>query len=595
MAEVINMAVETAIQQKKIVLLDFTKAHPCQDYYNHYYERKKPCPNRKKSLSVWEIDLSGIKDDTLLKRIVGFLWYSLNPDRRTPLCYHQKTVLPLSRVLQAVPEKVLSSYSDYLLYTDDANKDRFDKYVAVCNRRFHRYCLDEDYRNNPYEADSWDLDRMSLPPERVNDSLHYKHLYFHKIKNGINKDLAKKYIKYLLTNTDNSVSTILGKLVAITKALNCIDKPYTEWTAKDAEQYIEFVKKKSSVKTTIAHRVMYMEGFTEYLLLHDMIADSPIKQYHELANSGEYQYKETAPDKYVLTQIFNALGGFKKKYLVVWFLAIYCTGMRISEAIQLKKDCLERSGETYFIRFYQTKMKKDVTNVIPKALYEIIDEYRKTVGTDTVYLFPGQRRKRPIQRTTIYEHIIKELEIFDIKNSDGSKYHFTPHSFRHLMAVRMRDEDIPFQYIVEQLHHESPEMTLAYVEYLDKQKIKKMKRFIDIHGNEAPITVDVKTSDDIEYAEYLRKFINAQMLPNGVCARPVKLGKCQHCNACLHCKDFRTSAEFIDVHKDQLMRLKKYMVVAKQNNWDIQYKEAQTVTKTLERIMKAIRKEVDHG
>lgn len=595
MSEMTNLAVETAIKQKKVVLLDFTKAHPCQDYYDYYYERKQPDPKRKKSLSIWEIDLSEINDKTLLKRLVDFLWYSLNPDRRTPLCYHQKTVIQLSRVLQVVPKSVLSSYTDFLEYTDDAHKERFEKHVQVINRRFHRFCIDEDYKKNPYESDCWDLDKMNLAPERLNESLHYKHLYFHKIENDVNKDLVKKYIKYLLTNTDNSVSTIIAKLGIVTKLLNYTKKPYPEWMASDAEQFAESLKRSSNNKKSIARSVIYMEDFTEYLLLHDLINDSPIKQYHDLTNSGAYQYKTTAPDKYVLTQIFNALGGFQRKYLVIWFLAIYCTGMRISEACQLKKDCLERSDENYFIKFYQPKMKKYVTNIIPKSLYKMIDDYRKTVGADTVYLFPGQRRKHPIQRTTIYEHMKDELEKFKIKNNDGSEYHFTPHSFRHLMAVRMRDEEIPFQYIVEQLHHESPEMTLAYVEYLDKQKIKKMKRFIDIHGNESPITVDVKTNDDVEYAEYLRKFINAQMLPNGVCARPVKLGRCQHCNACLHCKDFRTSVEFIGVHQDQLTRLKKYMVIAKQNKWDIQYQEAKTVSETLERIVNALGKEVAYG
>lgn len=595
MAEVINMAVETAIQQKKIVLLDFTKAHPCKDYYDFYVARLSTTQISWRGQKLWELDLSCIEDPVLLRRIVGFIWYSLNPNRRSPKIFHEKTVLTMQYAVQTVSKEALASYQVFLEETQDCNQENFARNVRVTNRRFHRYCLDEDHRGNPYASDVWDLDEMHLAPERLNDALHHRHIFFNKVLREDNKALVKDYAKHLLTNTDNSVSTIIGKTIRVKDALNLVDKSYLDWNADDADLYARTITNGRLKKSSIALSIMYMEDFTEYLLLHDVIADSPIKQYHQLSNQGMYHYKETAPEKYVLTQIFNALGSFKRKNVVIWFLCMYCTGMRVSEACQLKKDCLERNGETFFIRFYQPKMKKEVTNVIPKALYEMIEEHRKTVTEKSEYLFPGQRFKRPMQRSTFYEHMREELSGHDIKNSDGSQYNFTPHSLRHLMAVRMRDEDIPFQYIVEQLHHDSPEMTMAYLEYVDRQKIAKMKNFINIHGDNAPLNTDIKVADDVEYAEYLRKFINAQMLPNGVCARPVKLGKCNHCNACLHCEDFRTSVAFLDVHKDQLSRLKRYMNIAKQNNLAIQLKEAEGISITLENIINVLGKEVSNG
>ena len=219
----------------------------------------------------------------------------------------------------------------------------------------------------------------------------------------------------------------------------------------------------------------------------------------------------------------------------------------------------------------------------------MIEEQRSAVPKDTEWLFPGQRMKRPRGSSTFVSCFKKELQRFNIKNSDGTPCNFTPHSFRHLMAVRMRNEDIPFQYIQEQLHHESPEMTLAYTEFLDRQKIAKMKHFVNANGDETPIAASITAVDDEEYAEHLRKYINAQILPNGLCDRPVKLGKCKHNNACLRCKDFRTSEDFLDVHEEQLKQTERYIAIADQNGWIVQADDARENCKILRNLIERLK------
>ena len=155
------------------------------------------------------------------------------------------------------------------------------------------------------------------------------------------------------------------------------------------------------------------------------------------------------------------------------------------------------------------------------------------------------------------------------------------------MGSKMREREIPFQYIQRQLHHESPEMTLAYIEYNNKQKIKKMNEFIDVNGDNAPLKSTVKLDDEEAYAEWTRKFINTQMLPNGVCAKPIKLGKCPHANSCLTCLDFRTSVKDLETHKLHLQRVEEYINFAKKNGWTMQL---ETNKKTRENLIKIIKK-----
>jgi len=269
------------------------------------------------------------------------------------------------------------------------------------------------------------------------------------------------------------------------------------------------------------------------------------------------------------------------------FLVLYCTGMRVSEVCQLKPNCLEHVERGYFITYYSTKMKKEVMNVIPENLYNILQLKRDSIK-DIVqnFLFVGKDGSA-FRSGTFRPYMQRELENFNIKNPDGTVYVYKPHSYRHSIAKKMRELEIPFQYIQEQLHHLSPEMTMNYVEFMDKEKVEKMNSFININGDVSPIKIDVKLDNDEAFAEYMRDFINAQILPNGVCSRPVKLGNCPHCNSCLTCSDFRTSIDNLSTHKEQLTRVEQYLEIAIKNNWEPQIA---TNELTRENLIKMINK-----
>ena len=467
------------------------------------------------------------------------------------------------------------------------NEKIIDLAAEIANREDNQSTKEKDLAL--YTADIWRDELAILAPERLNPSREIKSLNFKRIKNPENKELTKQYVRYLLLNTDQTLKYIRNQLCDVITVLNIVDKPYTEWAAADVEYLTGYLSQKKIKKNTLAQYILSFEAFTEYLLLHEILKDNPIKYLHSMAHY-KYEYKTTAPDEYVITQIFNVLRTIKDQSLILRFLLIYCTGMRVSEACAIKKDCLEQTGDNYFVRYYQNKMKKWVTNIIPAALYEMIDEYKKTLSAETKYLFPRfTDQLKPSDADGFVNRMQQELSKANIKNTDGSPYVFTAHSFRHLMAVRMREENIPLQFIQEQLHHESPEMTLAYTEFNDRQKMAKMQQFIDIHGENRPITIDVPLASKKEYAEAVQRFIHAQMLPNGVCTRSVKLPKCSHMNACLKCSNFRTSIEFLDIHEEYLKRMESYIVLADQNGWIMQAADARNTRETLITIINALK------
>ena len=72
--------------------------------------------------------------------------------------------------------------------------------------------------------------------------------------------------------------------------------------------------------------------------------------------------------------------------------------MRISDVCQLRTDCLYEDGKDgYYVRPYNCqKMQKAIMNLIPKALFELIQEQIKIINTldyEEEYLFPSDVKK----------------------------------------------------------------------------------------------------------------------------------------------------------------------------------------------------------
>lgn len=555
-------------------ILDLSK-HPnnkVSDFYNSKNNKLK----RKLDLSNLEINIK--------KEIHNYLEYCFKLDNITIKNLHSMYISKLIKFIPSIRNTSIKTLRD--LDKVDYSKFLDSKPNRVMYFHLKRFILNFYDTREMFEKDLWEVSNLNLSKERLNNTRNIRTINFNIISNQENKILLKKYIKYLLKNTDISLSTIISKLSKLKNFLVFLDVIKIKDISRESVlSYYEYLSIKYSNSKTYNEHVYRGLEFCEYLELNDFIE----KNYFYIEDTRKnllYDYKETSVERYVIDQIFNCLDKVDETIRLI-FLIIYCTGMRVSEACQIKINCLQKTNDAYFIIFYSQKMKKEATNVIPQNLYNLIVEYRSKISNSKQeYLFVSAVGSA-YQASTFSDKFNKALEKFEIINSDGSVYRFRPHDYRHTMGSKMREREIPFQYIQRQLHHESPEMTLAYIEYNNKQKIKKMNEFIDVNGDNAPLKSTVKLDDEEAYAEWTRKFINTQMLPNGVCAKPIKLGKCQHANSCLTCLDFRTSVKDLETHKLHLQRVEEYINFAKKNGWTMQL---ETNKKTRENLIKIIKK-----
>ncbi|HCF26048.1 MAG TPA: integrase, partial [Cyanobacteria bacterium UBA11049] len=174
----------------------------------------------------------------------------------------------------------------------------------------------------------------------------------------------------------------------------------------------------------------------------------------------------------------------------------------------------------------------------------------------------------------------------NICDSQGKVWHFHSHQFRHSIATKMVNAGVPTQVIQRFLGHASPDMTMRYAHLFDqtlKTEIAKYQsKVVNIAGE---IVETMNPELDDADLQWLKRNIQAQALPNGSCALPTVSQECPHANACLTCSHFRTTIEFLDVHKEELKKTNKIIEKAQMNGWTRQVEMNEKNKRNLEKII----------
>ena len=129
-----------------------------------------------------------------------------------------------------------------------------------------------------------------------------------------------------------------------------------------------------------------------------------------------------------------------------------------------------------------------------------------------------------------------------------------------------------------------------------KREFAKFKgSMVDVTGNvvdEESIARDISQCANNVDAQWLKRHISAQALPNGLCAMPV-VQSCDKANACLTCGNFRTDVRYLDQHKEQLERTCSILDAAKQNGWTRQIEMNEKLKQNLLNIIEPLEAQND--
>lgn len=240
------------------------------------------------------------------------------------------------------------------------------------------------------------------------------------------------------------------------------------------------------------------------------------------------------------------------------------TGVRISEALLLTRDCLEADilGKNLLEVISSKNLTEryiPVNNKVKSAVQYLakkLDEIGLTDPKDKLFSYQGTKGKI---RVLSQADARKKFEIWLARNHLPITITF--HSFRHTLGTEMLNNGLsPFE-IQQYLGHESMHSTRLYAKVRNDRLTAEYKK-LGFIGTVRESLEDLKTDSGEEITQETKLVVQ---LPDGACGKPLakQVPNCKKPNACLFCPKFITTPEFLDVHKDHLRRIRadkeKYM------------------------------------
>ena len=249
--------------------------------------------------------------------------------------------------------------------------------------------------------------------------------------------------EYLLEKefAQNTIKTYIATLKQFQSSAKKLDK--------DAILQFKHYSMNSCKPSTVNIRLIAINNYLEYVGRKDLkvktIKNYSNKNLENVITINEYVYLTNRLKK----------SGKTKMYFLIKFLAL--TGCRVSELINLTKDCLV-TGEC--ILWTKGKMRRIL---IPEKLIEESRDYFETV--DSNYLFPNKYGEQ-MTTNNVYQQLMYYASIFNMRKSV-----MHPHAFRHLFAIEFLKNNGNITLLKDILGHEDINTTSIYLRLsLDEQK-----------------------------------------------------------------------------------------------------------------------------
>lgn len=463
--------------------------------------------------------------------------------------------------------------------------------------------------NTLLKMDTW---RVEWFPNRdklkVETACHMVH--FGGIEDEKSRYYCKKYFLYLFSVTDKSERSISSELIYVLKFFREVNKAVDEIDtdtilnyASDlyAEKYDQ-TGSSGKAQVYVANVMRILSHTFDYFVAHEYIE---MNHFHYVR--AQYKADATKPARprkpispYVLNQIFKVLYNCECYEEILIFLVMFDTGLRVSDAVSLRRSDLVVHGKTVNgafriegaeLHYYNHKFNHEAVVFMSSTVAMLLDAHRTRTSGNSFFMFPSKSfYDHHISSRTFREDMQEFFRQNNITNEDGTPFSFIPHELRHTCACRLYALGVPVAAISQQLDHQSVDMTIRYVDTLEAKTFSKNQSYVDSHGNNTTLKGGLLGNfGDISNISKALDKLNASILPNGYCRRPNALGACENYCACINmnCPHFFTDESSLRVHEQQYEANRK---IADDPTRSLPEREtARHDMETLEKIIRAIR------
>jgi integrase len=467
-------------------------------------------------------------------------------------------------------------------------------------KQLYSYYYELIIQPEEWEKDVWTIDKIidKNHIEYNRNSSMSKKIQFDNIENVYFRNILKKYIKQrLLSNNHFAWGTALVYSVAISRLLNEIYGKNPTWIdltkleRNNIEEYLIFLNTyanspKNKIKNKcdwILNNVIFAQKFLEDIQVMEY-PEAPIKDVRKLIYQtdkpsinykSQYQRIKYIPDE-VLEQLITHINELPDKVkIVVWIM--FKTGLRISDTLNLRQDCLIKLNGKYWIEAdiqktgimgHRIPIDDDLAQVVAGMINKVRNEVNRIINPWDL-LFPSEciiRETKSITSEYVSKSLNKIAKKYNIKDNQGNIFHFNNHKFRHTYAVKLLNCGTDIITIQELMAHASPEMTLRYARLLDDTKRiafdNAVKSGIFAFDDKDNLREQKSEGLNVDILNMLwtNHKLNAIETPYGTCMQRIK-GKCEYakhppcltCNNGSPCKDLCVGAVDWDIKKYEIL------------------------------------------
>lgn len=213
-----------------------------------------------------------------------------------------------------------------------------------------------------------------------------------------------------------------------------------------------FYKLHSEYKPKTAKRkIASIKAFYHYLEFEELVEHNPL---HKI----DTRFKEPlllpkTISNHDITKILKTIHTYKDSKDIAIIELIICTGMRVSEVSNLKKENININEK--IIRIYGKGNKERILSIDNENLLQALQTYNKEYKHSSDYFFVN-RLQNKVSEQSIRFMIKKYTKLAGIDKN------ITPHMFRHTFATMLLEEDVDIRYIQNILGHSSITTTQIY-------------------------------------------------------------------------------------------------------------------------------------
>ncbi|WP_042375257.1 tyrosine-type recombinase/integrase [Neobacillus jeddahensis] len=273
-----------------------------------------------------------------------------------------------------------------------------------------------------------------------------------------------KNVEYLeayrnhLQEEEKSKGTIDGYVSDVKDFIAFIKKDITKIKKHDVIDFKECLRQRKLKTLTINRKLVGVKQFLDFanerfeLSISARIKQEKIQKQYSLKDEELL----TESDYKCLIGAANEAHDTRAKAL---FESMYYSGMRISEALQLRTDHVEKGLKVIEDIKGKGSKYRDIymSDKLIKSLREYLEVRNQPYSSTTKALFVGERG--PLTRQTAHSEMKKYAKKAGI---EASKAHV--HNLRHLFGLRLAEQGVPIQDIAKYMGHTSIEVTKIYLE-----------------------------------------------------------------------------------------------------------------------------------